>query len=168
MQPTPLDNSSSSILPEEKRDWTSLLNESVHTSDDVDIGDIYAVSRNFVVIMRGIINIHYYYIPLNKVEGWDGNVLWLKITENEVKEKYERDKIPDPRRYFIKDYPYYTGFTDYNYPLPVISRRYSDQTHYIKETTTQENISRIYKCDLCDENFDSVDELDKHMDIAEH
>jgi hypothetical protein len=59
MQPIPLDNSSSSsILPEEKRDWISLLNESVHTSDDVDIGDIYAVSRNFVVVMRGIINIH--------------------------------------------------------------------------------------------------------------
>jgi len=45
------------------------------------------VSRNFVVVMRGIINIHYYYIPINKVEAWDGNVLWLKITENEVKEK---------------------------------------------------------------------------------
>jgi hypothetical protein len=35
-----------------KRDWISLLNESVHTSDDVDIGDIYAVSRNFVVVIR--------------------------------------------------------------------------------------------------------------------
>jgi hypothetical protein len=41
MQPTPLDKSSpSSILPEEKRDWISLLNESVHTSDDIDISDI--------------------------------------------------------------------------------------------------------------------------------
>jgi len=102
MQPSPLDNSSSSsssILPEEKRDWISLLNESVHTSDDVDIGDIYAVSRNFVVVMRGIINIHYYYIPINKVEAWDGNVLWLKITENEVKEKYERDKIPNSTQF---------------------------------------------------------------------
>jgi hypothetical protein len=131
MQPSPLDNSSSSsssILSEEKRDWISLLNESVHTSDDVDIGDIYAVSRNFVVVMRGIINIHYYYIPINKVEAWDGNVLWLKITENEVKEKYERDKIPNSTQYFIKDYPYYTGFTGYNYPLPVISRRYSEET----------------------------------------
>ena len=172
MQQSPLDNSSpsssSSILPEEKRDWISLLNESVHTSDDVDIGDIYAVSRNFVVVMRGIINIHYYYIPINKVEAWDGNVLWLKITENEVKEKYERDKIPDSTQYFIKDYPYYTGFTGYNYPLPVISRRYSEDTQYIKETTPQENVPRVYKCDLCNKGFDSEDELDKHMDIAKH
>ena len=171
MQPSPLDNSSSSsssILPEEKRDWISLLNESVHTSDDVDIGDIYAVSRNFVVVMRGIINIHYYYIPINKVEAWDGNVLWLKITENEVKEKYERDKIPNSTQYFIKDYPYYTGFTGYNYPLPVISRRYSEDTQYIKDTTSPENVPRVYKCDLCNKGFDSEDELDKHMDIAKH
>jgi hypothetical protein len=39
-----------------------------------------------------------------------------------------KDKIPSPRQYFIKDYPYYTGYTGYNYPLPVISRKYSEQT----------------------------------------
>ena len=43
---------------------------------------------------------HYYYIPMSKVEGWDGHVLWLKITEEEVKRKYERDLIPDPTRYY--------------------------------------------------------------------
>ena len=58
-----------------KKEWKDLLNESVHTTDDVDIGDIYAVSKNFVVVMRGLINIHYYYIPISKVEGWDGKVL---------------------------------------------------------------------------------------------
>jgi hypothetical protein len=63
--------------------WKDLLNESVHTIDDVDIGDIYAVSKNVVVVMRGLINIHYYYIPISKVEGWDGKVLWLKIRETD-------------------------------------------------------------------------------------
>jgi hypothetical protein len=33
-------NSEPSISPEEKKDWISLINESVHTSDDEDIGDI--------------------------------------------------------------------------------------------------------------------------------
>jgi hypothetical protein len=33
--------------------WIGLINESVHTSDDVDIGDIEAVGRDFVVIKRG-------------------------------------------------------------------------------------------------------------------
>ena len=96
MHPTNTEKSSSSSIPssDEKEEWIDLLNESVHTSDDIDIGDIYAVSRNFVVVMRGLINVHYYYIPINKVEGWDGNVLWLKVSENAVKEKYERKKFP--------------------------------------------------------------------------
>jgi hypothetical protein len=51
----------------------------VHTSDDVDIGDIDAVSRDFIVVKRGFLKVHYYYIPLSKVDGWDGFVLWLKI-----------------------------------------------------------------------------------------
>ena len=78
--------------------WVDLVNESVHTSDDQDIGDIEAVSRNFIVVKRGYVNVHYYYVPVSKVEGWDGNVLWLKSTEDEVKRSYERDALPDPSR----------------------------------------------------------------------
>ena len=75
---------SSSSETTKKRDWIGLINESVHTSDDIDMGDIDAVSRDFVVVKRGFVDIDFYYIPINKVEGWDGNVLWLKITEGDV------------------------------------------------------------------------------------
>jgi hypothetical protein len=51
-----------SVSSKENKDWISLINESVHTYDDIDIGDIYAVSRNFIVIKRGFVNVHYYYI----------------------------------------------------------------------------------------------------------
>ena len=51
------------------------------------------MSRDFVVIKRGIVNVHHYYIPITKVEAWDSNVLWLKITEKEVKENFERNNI---------------------------------------------------------------------------
>ena len=37
--------SSSSPETTKKRDWIELINESVHTSDDIDIGDIDAISR---------------------------------------------------------------------------------------------------------------------------
>jgi hypothetical protein len=33
-----------------KKSWVDLIGESVHTSDDVDIGDVDALSRDFVVI----------------------------------------------------------------------------------------------------------------------
>src|SRR4051795_1032557 len=92
-----------------KMNWMNLINESVHTADDMDIGDIDAVSRDFVVVKRGFLNIHYYYIPMGKVEGWDGRVLWLKVPEEYVKANYERDVMPDPIRYFLKDFPGYTA-----------------------------------------------------------
>ena len=45
--------------------WVDLVNESVHMSDDIDIGDIDAVSHDFVVVKRGFMNVHYYYIPIS-------------------------------------------------------------------------------------------------------
>jgi hypothetical protein len=161
-------NNEPSISSEDKKEWISLIDESVHTYNDIDIGDVYAISRNFVVIKRGFLNVHYYFIPIKKVEGWDGNVLWLKITEEEVKEKYERDTIPDPNQYFVKDYPYYAGFTGYNYPLPVIVRRYSEPYEDVTKSVPEKNIPRIYKCALCEETFESENELDKHTDSDRH
>lgn len=158
----------SSFFSEDKRDWISLINESVHTYDDIDIGDVYAVSRNFVVVKRGFVNIHYYYIPIKKVEGWDGNVLWLRMTEEEVKEKYEKDTIPDPNQYYVKYYPYYTGFTGYNYPLPVIVRRYPELYQDVTRSSPEKMVPRVYKCALCKKIFDSEEKLDKHIDIVGH
>ena len=84
--------------------WTDIINESVHTSDDQDIGDVEAVNRDFLVVKRGLVNIHWYYIPTSKVEGWDGNVLWLSIPEEVVKTNYEKDTsiTPDPSMYYVK------------------------------------------------------------------
>jgi hypothetical protein len=127
-------------------DWIGLINESVHSSDDIDIGDIFAVNKDFIVVVRGFVNVHYYYIPISKVEVWDSYVLWLKITENEVKAKYERDMIPDPARYYIKDYPYYT--TAYYPPLTTIPARYQ-RPPYPSPATSPE-VPRKYKCDICD------------------
>ena len=52
-------------------------------------------------------NVHYYHIPISKAKGWDGNVIWINGTENEIKASYERDRVPDPARYYLNDYPYY-------------------------------------------------------------
>ena len=160
-----------------KKTWASLIDESVYTSDDVDIGDIYAVSRDFIVIKRGFVNIHYYYIPVSKVEGWDGNVLWLKITEEEVIKKYQRDDIvPDPSRYYVKDYPKYT--TMYYPELTMIPSRYTRPSYKFAANTTtitatmnttqscSKDTLHVYHCDLCNESeFKTEDELSGHVSI---
>jgi hypothetical protein len=144
--------------------FIDMINESVHTSDDVDIGDVDAVNRHFIAVKRGFIHIHYYYIPIYKVEGWDGNVLWLKIEEYEVIRKYEVDKVPDPYRYYVKDYPYYTF--DYYPVLPTIPSKLIIQSSYPNSltatTVTAENLN-VIQCDLCNSRFGSEDELSNHL-----
>ena len=94
---------------------TDLTQESVHTADDVDIGDIEAMDKDSIVVKRGFVNVHYCYIPLTKVEGWDEQVVWLTITEREVKDNYEKNTEPDPSKYYIKDKGY--GKLDSKYTI---------------------------------------------------
>jgi hypothetical protein len=149
-------NTSSSVPS--KIAWIDLVDESVHTSDDVDIGDIDAVSRDFIVVKRGFLKVHYYYIPLSKVDGWDGFVLWLKIEEEEVKKNYERDTIPDPSRFYVKDFPGYTTV----YPeVTMITPRFIRPVYTAKDSTPEE--LRIYRCDLCSGTYRSEDELSNHV-----
>ncbi len=157
----------------EKMTWTDLINESVHTSDDIDIGDVDAVSRSFVVVKRGFVNVHYYYIPINKVEGWDGNILWLTIPEEKVVTKYEREDMPpDPSRYYVKDYPVYR--TAYYPPLTIIPSKYVGTTYastlpggtITSGTVPSSDVSTLYKCDLCGElNIKTEDELSGHVRV---
>lgn len=144
-----------------------VTNESVHTSDDVDIGDIEAINRDFIVVKRGIIRVHYYYIPVSKVEGWDGHVVWLKIPEEEVEKKYHVDKSPDPSEYYIKGFSYDKSapFTTAYFPeLPVISAKYNQEkkSKSIASPKIQKE-SRVYECPLCNKRFQTEDELSTHV-----
>lgn len=140
--------------------WADLLNESVHTSDDQDIGDVEAVNRDFVVVKRGFVNIHRYFIPADKIEGWDGNVLWLKITEEEVKRKYQNDDAKiEPSRYLTKDYANYYRYGVYP-AIGWIPIRYAEPTYPVP-TTMNEPVA--YKCDLCGITFKDDSELKQHI-----
>jgi hypothetical protein len=144
--------------------WVDLLNESVHTSDDQDIGDIEAINREFVVVKRGFINVHRYYIPSNQIEGWDGNVVWLKINEEEVKSKYQKDDVPDPSRYLIKDYENYYRYAVYP-PIEWTRARYVSPPYPVPLANLDEH-PLVYKCDLCNAMFKDDQELSKHVSTS--
>jgi len=50
----------------------------------------------------------------------------------------------------------------------VIVRRYSEAYLDVTKSQQEEHVPDIYKCALCEETFDSENELDKHMDIVRH
>jgi hypothetical protein len=113
--------------------------------------------------MRGLINVHYYYIPVKKVEGWDGDVLWLKVTENEVKENYERKKVLDPNQYYVKDYPYYNRYFRSLSLIPS-KKRFT----YYYDNLSKRNAKMSFKCNLCNKVFLSENELDEHIEQDKH
>jgi len=143
----------SSTISKEKKELISVLNESVHTSDNIDIGDTYGISRNFIIVKRGFINIHYYYIPIKHVEGWDGNRIWLKISESTVMEKYEREKLPDPNQYYINNYPYYCGFAGSDYYLQVIPPKYTQKSDQQRKFEPQKKVHKLYSCAFVRSHF---------------
>ena len=119
-------------------------------------------------------NVHYYYIPITQVEGWDGKVLWLNISEEKVKMKYERsDSPPDPSRYHLKDsHTHNMGILSelrttpskiaepaYSFDIPVTTTE--DQ---FTSEPAMENVSSIFKCDLCNKtHLGTGDDLSNHI-----
>lgn len=139
--------------------YINLINESVHTQDDKDIGDIYAVSKYFLVVKKGYINIHYYYIPHEKVEGWDSNVIWLNISEKEA-EKYKKDEFPNPHKYYVKGTK-----NESMHPPPTVNQipaKFRTLSQEYAVTEDNEDADR-YQCDLCDTIFTTDGELENHI-----
>ena len=143
--------------------WTDTINESVHTSDDQDIGDVEAVNRDFIVVKRGFVNVHRYYIPISKVQGWDGNVLWLSISEETVKANYDRDTtIPDPSIYYVKgEEDKFTG-TQWK-EFARIEPRCTPPQYPITPKGAKEEEPIVYKCVLCDGTFMTDEEFRRHV-----
>ena len=53
-----------------------------------------------------VLFVHRYFVPVGKVDRWDGHVVWLKIAEDEVKKNYERDHNLDPNDFYVRRHPY--------------------------------------------------------------
>jgi hypothetical protein len=156
-------------VPKERSSWTDLISESVHTSDDQDIGDIEAVSRNFIVVKKGLINVHRYYVPLHRVEGWDGKVVWLKISEEAVKTNYERDAVPDPYNYHYSSAPTVDASNvvrRFQINMPQIPPRAQEERPFLVSHESSGHQERVFVCNLCDATFKSDDELSSHVESS--
>lgn len=81
-----------------------------------NIGDIEAISKETIVVKTGLKNVRYCYIPVEKVEGWDGHSLYLYIAEDEVNQ-FESEERPDKSVYFTKDQGYGSEAVEYDKKL---------------------------------------------------
>ena len=82
----------------ENINWDNVLKKEVIGTDGLDLGEVTKVGNNFVIIQKGLLNKKRYIIPISTVENFDGDILRVKVNENDL---LEYEEPTDPQ---FKDY----------------------------------------------------------------
>ena len=91
--------------------WENLKGKKVKTSDGKELGEIKEISQNYLRVDKGIINKDRAWIPKYVADAYDGKVLWLLETSEDVMKNYifgEEQPIQEYNRDFetFKTSPY--------------------------------------------------------------
>ena len=64
-----------------------------------DLGEVQEIGQEFVVTERGRVKKSKFYLPKQLVAGYDGEVLWFNITEQEAEDNFKKDHPPQMGEY---------------------------------------------------------------------
>ena len=81
--------------------WDTVIDKKVKSSDDQDLGKVHTITNDFVQTKEGVVSKNYYFIPKYYVEGYDGEHVWVSLTKEDVKTKFERDNAPTDLKTFL-------------------------------------------------------------------
>src|SRR5215211_4935954 len=63
---------------------------------DKDIGKVQSITKEYIQTKEGLVSKNYYFIPKYYFQGYDGDSLWVSLTKDEIKSKFEKEKEPEP------------------------------------------------------------------------
>lgn len=81
--------------------WDTVIDKKVKSSDNQDLGKVHTITKDFVQTKEGLVSKKYYFIPKYYVQGYDGEHVWISLTKNDVKTKFERDNAPNDLKDFL-------------------------------------------------------------------
>jgi len=85
--------------------WDEAKDKKVKSSDDKDLGKIQNVTRDYIEIKEGLISKKTYFIPKYYVQGYDGDSIWISLTKEDAKQRFERESPPrDMSEFETPDY----------------------------------------------------------------
>jgi uncharacterized protein (TIGR02271 family) len=73
-------------------DWTNVVKKEVIGTDGLDLGEVIEIGDNFIVVQKGLLNKKRYIIPISTAESFDGDILRVKVNENELSGYEETDE----------------------------------------------------------------------------
>ena len=74
--------------------WNDVIKKEARGKNDEDLGKVQEVGDTYVLVQKGLISKEKFYIPQSEVEGYDGDVLRFKISEDDIRIKYLSDIPP--------------------------------------------------------------------------
>ena len=74
--------------------WNDVIKKEARGKNDEDLGKVQEVGNTYVLVQKGLISKVKFYIPQSEVEGYDGDVLRFKISEDDIRSKYLGDMPP--------------------------------------------------------------------------
>jgi arsenate reductase-like glutaredoxin family protein len=82
----------SNDIPLNDSNLQNIIKKEARGYNDEELGEVQEVKDNYIVVQKGIINKEKFYIPKYKVEGYDGNVLKLRLSEINLNQ-YKEDSL---------------------------------------------------------------------------
>jgi hypothetical protein len=74
--------------------WDKAVDMKVKSSDDKDLGKVQSITKDYIQTKEGTVGKKYYYLPKYYLQGYDKDHLWVSLTKNEVKSRFEGEKEP--------------------------------------------------------------------------
>ena len=74
--------------------WNDVIKKEARGKNDEYLGKVQEVGDTYVLVQKGLISKEKFYIPQSEVEGYDGDVLRFKISEDGIRSKYSGDMPP--------------------------------------------------------------------------
>jgi uncharacterized protein (TIGR02271 family) len=105
--------------------WDAVIKKEARGKNGKDLGEVQEVGDTYVLVQKGLISKDKFYIPKYLAEGYDGNTLWFKVSEEEAKSSFVKDSAPtadEYSRYKTSDVP-----SDIETRIPVIEERLNVQ-----------------------------------------
>lgn len=80
--------------------WNDILKKEARGYEKGDdLGEVQEIGQEFVVTERGRLKKSKFYLPKALVAGFDGDVLWFNITEDEAEDNFKKDNPPKMGEY---------------------------------------------------------------------
>ena len=92
-----------------KMDWNDAIKKEARGTDDIDLGEIQEVRTTYVRTKKGLISKHDYYLPKYLVEGYDGDKVHFRVTQDDADRLFTSKNGTPP-----SDEEYRTTYRDEN------------------------------------------------------